>query len=85
MIPAGGGGAIRRLRGLLTGTMDIDIGRNFLYPVFFNPPPTLTLQFSDQFAFRPTGSTEAAIIALLHTVTNLLLSNPYVIVISLDF
>ena len=30
-------------------------------------------------------STEAAIIALLHTVTNLLLSNPYVIVISLDF
>jgi len=36
-------------------------------------------------AFRPTGSTEAAIITLLHTVTNLLLSNPYVIVISLDF
>ena len=65
--------------------MERSVVRNFLYPVLFNPLPTLTLQFSDQFAFRPTGSTEAAIIALLHTVTNLLLSNPYVIVISLDF
>ena len=35
--------------------------------------------------FRHTGSTTAAIIALLHTVTNLLSSEPYVIVISLDF
>jgi len=39
----------------------------------------------DQFAFRPTGSTTAAIIYLLHTVTSMLASNPYVIVISLDF
>ena len=39
----------------------------------------------DQFAFRPTGSLAAAIIYLLSTVTNLLLTNPYVIVISLDF
>jgi len=43
------------------------------------------LTFSDQFAFRPTGSTEAAIITLLHTVTDLLRSNPYVVVIALDF
>lgn len=47
------------------------------------PPPTLT--FVDQFAFRPTGSTTAAIISLLNKVTDLLQSNPYVIVISLDF
>ena len=40
---------------------------------------------ADQFAFRPTGSTTAAIISLLHSVINLLSSEPYVIVISLDF
>ena len=50
---------------------------------FLAPPPSLT--FSDQFAFRPTGSTSAAIISLLHTITTLLQANPYVIVISLDF
>jgi len=33
----------------------------------------------DQFAFRPTGSTTAAIISLLHSVINLLSSEPYVI------
>jgi len=38
-----------------------------------------------QYAFRPTGSTSAAVISLLHTITNLLQSNPFVIVISLDF
>jgi len=32
-----------------------------------------------------TGSTPAAVIAILQTVTNLLSSHPYVIVISLDF
>ena len=35
--------------------------------------------------FRPTGSTTAAIITLLNTVTDLLQSNPYVVVICLDF
>jgi len=54
----------------------------FLYPAFLSPQ---TLSFSDQFAFRPTGSPAAAIISLLHTVTSMPLSNPYVIVISLDF
>jgi len=44
-----------------------------------------TLQFADQFAFRPTGSTTTAIITLLNTVISLLSSELYVIVISLDF
>jgi len=48
-----------------------------------NLPTTLT--FSDQFAFRPTGSTSAGIIFLLHTVTDLLQSNTFVVVISLDY
>ena len=51
--------------------------RTFLHPTFLDPPTILT--FSDQFAFRPTGSTSAAIISLLHTVTNLLQFNPFVI------
>ena len=46
-------------------------------------PPSL--MFPDQFAFHSTGSTEVAIITLLCTVTDLLRSNSYVVVISLDF
>ena len=55
----------------------------FLYPCFAYPPPALS--FKDQYAFRPTGSPTAALISILHIVTNLLENNPYVIVISLDF
>jgi len=56
--------------------------REFLYPSFLTPPPSLT--FLDQYAFLPTGFTFAAVISLLHTITTLLQSNPFVIVISLD-
>jgi len=59
---------------ILTRIMEQSVVRNFLYPAFLSPPSSLT--FSDQFAFRPTGSTEAAIITFLHTVTDLLRSNP---------
>jgi len=52
--------------------------REFLYPSFLTPPPSLTF-------FRPTGSTFAVAISLLHTITTLIQSNPFVIVISLDF
>ena len=54
----------------------------FLYPALTY---SNTSKFSDQYAFRPTGSPTAAIISLLHTVTHLLTDNPYVVVISLDF
>ena len=43
------------------------------------------LTFDDQFAFRPTGSTTAAIITILHKVTHLLVNNAYVIVIAIDY
>ena len=49
-----------------------------LYPSFLTPPSSFT--FEDQFAFRPTGFT-----TLLQTITNLLQSNAFVIVVSLDF
>jgi hypothetical protein len=63
--------------------MERAVVRSFLYPAFLKPPHNLS--FSDQYAFRPTGSTTAAIVSLLQTVTSLLQSNPYVVVISLDF
>ena len=53
------------------------------YPALQAPPSTLS--FVDQFAFHPTGFPTAAIISFLNSVTKLLLTNPYVIVISLDF
>ena len=57
---------------------------HFLYPAFnAQPPPGIS--FANQFAFRPIGSTRAAIVAILHTVTYPLATNSYVIVISLDF
>jgi len=57
--------------------------KTYLYPALLTPPSGLT--FSDQFAFRPSGSTTAAIVTILHKVTHLLSTNPYVVVIALDF
>ena len=47
--------------------------------------PATGLCFTDQFAFRPSGSTAAAIISLLHTVLTMLSTNDHVQVIALDF
>jgi len=41
--------------------------------------------FHDQFAFRPTGSTTATLIYLLHTITQLLQTQDHVHFIALDF
>ena len=68
---------------VLTRILERIIVKQFIYPAILSPPATLS--FDDQYAFRPTGSPTAAIISLLHTVTNMLTSNPYVIVLSLDF
>ena len=57
--------------------------QTFVYPALVTPLPAL--MFSDQYAFRPTGSTTAALVFLLHTITNLLAEQPYVVVIVLDF
>ena len=54
------------------------------YRIVFNNPST-TLTFHDQYAFRPTGSTAAAVITLLQTVSELLSTNPFVSVYALDF
>jgi len=57
--------------------------RQYIYPAILKPPPALS--FSDQFAYRPTGSTAAAMVTILHAVTEFLASNPYIIVIAIDF
>jgi len=57
--------------------------RHHIYPAIMHPPPGLC--FTDQYAFRPTGSTTAAIIALLYTVRSMLTENLYVHVFALDF
>lgn len=59
------------------------IVRDYIYPSLQSHHPGL--DFSDQFAFQPTASTTAALIRLLHTITNHLHSNPFVIVYALDF
>lgn len=68
---------------VLTRMMERIVVRQYIYTALLTPPPTLS--FADQFAYRPTGSTTAAVINILHTVTHLLTTNPYVILIALDF
>jgi len=68
---------------VLTRVMERLVVRQFLYPALLVPSCNLT--FSDQYAFRPTGSTIAALIQLFYTVTELLNDDPYVVVIALDF
>ena len=57
--------------------------RSFLYPVITDPVFSKTI--SDQFAFRPTGSTTAALITLLQHLTDLVSEYGYVHLIALDF
>ena len=59
------------------------IVHDFLYPALNSPLSTLS--FTDQYAFRPSGSTTAALVALLHRVTEALEINQYVVVLPLDF
>ena len=63
---------------ILTRMMERVVVCDYLYPAFHTSLPSLT--FLDQFTFRPTRSTSAAIISLLSKITDLLQSNPYVIV-----
>ena len=68
---------------VLSRVMENIVVRRFLYPSFVTPP--LTLNFKDQYAFRPAGSTTTELTFILHTVTHLLTTNQYVVVIAMDF
>jgi len=68
---------------VLSRSFEKHIVRTYIYPALQNPPPGL--YFDDQFAFRPTGSTTAALIAFFHIVLTMLSTNPFVRVFALDF
>ena len=55
----------------------------FLHPIL--SLPDVFSFFQDQFAFRPTGSTTASLIYLIHSISSLLQYNQHVHVISFDF
>jgi len=57
--------------------MERTVVQSYIQPAIQQPPTCLT--FDVQFAFRPIGSTTAAIITILHKVLQLLVNNPYVI------
>ena len=59
------------------------IVRRFFHPFLLDPE--LNQEFADQYAFRPTGSTTAAISALLTDLMELLRENTFVHLIALDF
>src|SRR5260221_90227 len=55
---------------ILSRVLEKLIVRRFIYPAFRDPSPSL--DFSNQFAFRPSGSTSAAIITNFADATNLI-------------
>ena len=69
---------------VLTRIMERTLVQRYIYPAIQQPLACLT--FDEQCVFRPTGSTAAAILTILHKVTHLLLlvNNSYVIVIAID-
>ena len=67
---------------VLSRVMERFIVRSDLHPVLVHPD--LSRLFSDRFAFRPSGSTTAALIYLFHQLTHLLQKYEYVHLISLD-
>ena len=59
------------------------IVQRFIYPSFDDLSPPRSLK--DQFAFRPTGSTTAAVIAVLDNITEMMADNKFVLIISTDY
>ena len=68
---------------VLSRLVEKELVRTILYPALSNA--TTSISLSDQFAYRPTGSTTTAIITMLDHITILLRSNEYVTVISMDY
>ena len=65
----------RIVRGRVRGTLSRHLSLHcYIYPAF-NQPPIIDHLLSDQFAFRPTGSTTAVIVSIIHQVIDLLKTN----------
>jgi len=61
---------------VLPRIMEKEVVRTYLYPAILAPPHGLN--FFDQFAFHPSGSTSVALISILNHVSIMLTTNPYV-------
>ena len=59
--------------------------QSFIYPSISVSGFTIFNALSDQYVFRPTGSTTAALIALLQSISDLLEIHPFVHVIPYHF
>ena len=57
--------------------------RSYFHPLILSE--NVAHEIKNQFAFRPTGSTTATLIQILHTVTCMPTANQYVHVVALDF
>ena len=68
---------------ILSRVLEKLVVRSFIYPLY--DLPQYQECFSDQFAFRPTGLTTAALVSLFHHITNMLSIHTHVHVISLDY
>jgi len=68
---------------ILSRLLERIIVRAFIYPAI--QTPSRGLNFADQFGFRPTGSTDAALITMLHTIFTMLDTQPFVRVFAIDF
>src|SRR2546425_12036823 len=68
---------------ILSRCLERFVVKSYFYPVFSSADHAP--KFSDQFAFRPTGSTTAALTAILQTLTEFLENEPYVCLYALDF
>ena len=68
---------------VLARMLERELVRTYMYQTFQAPPISDLL--ADQYAFRPNGSTTAALISILHHVTTILTEDAYVTIISLDF
>jgi len=68
---------------VLSRSLERFVVRKFIYSALSQPYPSL--DFSDQFALRPTGSTTASIVAMLHAVRSVSNDYDYVHVFSFDF
>ena len=67
---------------IVSRVMEKCVVRSYIYPALQDPPAGL--DFRDQYAFRQSCSTTAALISLIHTVLSLL-GTKYVCIIVLDF
>ena len=63
--------------------MERHIARTFIYPALLKP--VAELHFNNQLAFIATGSTTAAVIAILQAITDMLSCHSYVHLIALGF